>query len=436
MLGSGLCGARLPARLMRIVIIDDQRINLVILESTLRKAADAAEVLTFEQARAGLDYILTEGCDLILVDYTMPDMSGLDLVRAVRAQAELNDVPILMISAVGEKDIRLEALRIGANDFLSKPVDPVDLRARAESMLRLRRRALTIMDMNKAYAEARIRAEVALAELKQAQDRLVRAEKLAALGGLVAGVAHEINTPVGTALTTVTSIADRVAALRILVATNQLKKSDLQEFLETTSDLTGIAHASIERAGRIVAAFKQIAASGESDRPRRFDLGDHLTELRAAAEGAFSRGSHQLTIVCPAGLLVQTAPGALTRALTELIGNALEHAFTDGRIGTVTVTVTPEIGGGVTLEVADDGIGLSDTVKKHLYEPFFTTARHRGHIGLGLATLHNQVERVLRGTMELTGSRRGTRAVLHLPPLPVVDDLPPSAYTPSAVAPA
>lgn len=400
---------------MRIVIIDDQRLNIAILEASLR-GEPGLETVAFERGAEAVAWIRANQPDLVFVDYDMPEMDGLQVIGALREDAALADMPVVMVSGVEQKDVRLKALTLGANDFLAKPVDPIELRARTANMLRLRRRSLDLRETNRSLEEARARAETALADLRSAQDQLVQTEKLAALGSLVAGVAHEINTPVGNALTSITWTADRVAKLKTDLEAGQLRRTDLGDFLNEAEEVTRLVRTNVERTARIVQAFKQIAADSTTDEPRRFVLREHLEDLHIAFASELAKGRHRLVLDCVPGLELTTPPGALTRVLAQLVQNALSHAFPHGRTGMIIISARPQPDGVLWLEVSDDGRGMAAEVQPHLFEPFFTTARARGHIGLGLATVHNLVRRALGGEIEVdTCPGTGTRFRIALP---------------------
>ncbi|WP_119678042.1 sensor histidine kinase [Indioceanicola profundi] len=403
---------------MRIVIIDDQRLNIAILEASLRGEA-GLEIVSFERGAEAVEWIRAERPDLVFVDYDMPEMDGLQVVGALREDPSLEDMPVVMVSGVEEKEVRLKALTLGANDFLAKPVDPIELRARTANMLRLRRRSLDLRETNRSLEEARARAEAALADLRSAQDQLVQTEKLAALGSLVAGVAHEINTPIGNALTSITWTADRAARMKEDLAAGQLRRTELADFLEEAGEVTQLVRANVERTARIVQAFKQIAADSTTDEPRRLMLRDHLEDLHIAFASELAKGGHRLVLQCREELELITPPGALTRVLAQLVQNAIAHAYPHRRSGVITISARPYPVGMVRIEVADDGRGISGEVQSRLFEPFFTTARGQGHIGLGLATVHNLVRRALAGEIELdTCPGTGTRFRITVPAVP------------------
>jgi len=403
---------------MRIVIIDDQRFNIAILEACLRMESGLT-LIPFEDPVAAVDWIAREQPDLVFVDYDMPGMDGLAVVRALRADADLADMPVVMVSGVEEKEIRLEALKRGANDFLAKPVDPIELRARTANMLRLRRRSLEVADSNRRLAEARERAEQALTDLHSAKDQLIQTEKLAALGALVAGVAHEINTPVGNALTSVTWIADHIASLTADLKQNRLRRSDLEEFLAEGAAVAALVRANVERTARIIQAFKQIAAEGETDLPRRYRLRDQLEDLYIAFSGELARNGARLSVDCPEEAELVAPPGVVARILMQLVQNAATHAFADRTAGSVRLSVRERPDGGTILVVADNGVGMDPATADRLFEPFFTTARGAGHIGLGMATVHNLVVRALGGEIAVaTRPGDGTIVTLTLPPAP------------------
>lgn len=254
-------------------------------------------------------------------------------------------------------------------------------------------------------------------KLQLAQTRIVQSEKLASLGRLVAGVAHEVNTPVGTALTMATHLLTQVDQSEKAMATGALTRRQLDEFLAETREAAGLITTSIQRAAAIVQSFKQVAADRTDDRHRLVDLGEMMDELRPTLEARLAGTNVGLSVSATPGLIVDISPGALTQATGQVITNSLDHAFPDGRAGTITILAHRLEDGMVELVLADDGIGLPPAVKERLFEPFITTARGDGKAGLGLHMVYALVTGPLAGTVSIGDQDGGgTRVTIRLPP--------------------
>jgi len=272
-----------------------------------------------------------------------------------------------------------------------------------------------------ALRSARDQAELALAELQRTQDHLIQSEKLASLGSLVAGVAHEINTPVGVALTGASMLADQVAALRAATAESTLRRHDFERFLEDAGESSRLILANIQRAADLVQGFRQVAADQVHDERRRYDLRSYLEELVFSLGPAWRRPGHRLSVSCAAGLEIDGNPGLLSQVLTNLVMNALVHAFEPGQRGSISINVSRlEAGPGeaarIELVFADDGQGIAPELQRRVFEPFFTTRRGQGNSGLGLNIVYNLVTGKLGGQIELDSAPgHGTRFILRLP---------------------
>lgn len=263
-------------------------------------------------------------------------------------------------------------------------------------------------------------AERALAELRLTQDNLIEAEKLAALGGLVAGVAHEINTPVGTALTTASHLADETQALKARFQSGGLRRSDLAAHTDMATVLCELLLSNLNRAATLIHSFQQVAADQTNDVRRRFDLADYLGELATSLGPQLCRAGHQLQVVCPPDLEIDGFPGALSQIITHLVNNGWQHAFPPETHGCITLAVTAEAssapGAMITLRIADNGRGIAEEQQPHIFEPFFTTCRGAGHPGLGLHIAYNLAASTLRGRLALESSgAEGSVFVLRFP---------------------
>lgn len=247
--------------------------------------------------------------------------------------------------------------------------------------------------------------------LQLAQDRLVQSEKLASLGRLVAGVAHEVNTPVGTALTTATHLAQQVEAAEEAIASGTMTRRQLADFLAEVKEAASLLTSTVERTAAVVQSFKQIATERSDDSLRRLDLHDLLTELRPAIEVRTDAPGIHLTVESRPGLVLETNGGALTQVLGQLLSNCMDHAFPGQRPGHIRVVAGPGPKGTVELLVEDDGIGLDPAVRPRLFEPFTTTGRAEGRTGLGLHMVYTLVAGPLGGTVEVEDRPGGGTAV-------------------------
>ncbi|EJW13686.1 Signal transduction histidine kinase [Rhodovulum sp. PH10] len=248
---------------------------------------------------------------------------------------------------------------------------------------------------------AKDNAETALAELREAQESLVDAEKLAALGSLVAGVAHEVNNPVGISLTVASSLERRCETFSQEIGAGPLKRSKLDEFVAATRDAARQLVGNLHRAGELIQSFKQVAVDRSHAEPREFDLAEATEQIAASVRPVLRKAQVVLHLEVPPGIVMESDPGSYGQVLTNLFLNAMSHAFPDGRPGTIDVMARPLGAGNVEITVEDDGVGMAEEVRRRAFEPFFTTRRGQGGTGLGLHIIHGLVTRSLGGRLSL-----------------------------------
>ncbi len=259
------------------------------------------------------------------------------------------------------------------------------------------------------------KAEQALQDLREAQQNLIAAEKLAALGGLVAGVAHEVNNPIGISLTVASSFARRCDDFANEVNAGPLRRSRLDEFLEGGRDAANQLVANLQRAGELVQSFKQVAVDRSHAERRQFDLRESTDQIIASLRPVLKKSQITLSIDVPPGIVMDSYPGSYGQVLTNLFLNSVVHAFPDGRAGSVLVEAR-QVREDVDLFVSDDGVGMSEEIQRRALDPFFTTRRNEGGTGLGLHIIFNLVTQQLGGRMTFESRLGwGTRFRITLP---------------------
>lgn len=254
-----------------------------------------------------------------------------------------------------------------------------------------------------------------LEALHVAKDQLVQSEKLAALGALVAGVAHELNTPIGNALTVSTSLEYRLQEFETAMAQG-LKRSDLQNLLDDTRQASDILTRNLTRAGALVTSFKQVAVDQTSAQRRQFELAELVAEIVLTLTPSTRKAGCQIEVEVPEGMAMDSYPGALGQVLANLINNAMVHGYEGVREGRIIVRAERAGDDSIVLSVQDFGRGIAPDHRNHIFEPFFTTRMGQGGSGLGLHIVHNLVSQVLGGRIEFTSEvGQGTRFRATLP---------------------
>jgi len=257
--------------------------------------------------------------------------------------------------------------------------------------------------------------EKSMESLRLAQDHLVESAKMAALGQLVAGVSHEINTPIGIGVTAASFLHDYTTEISTLMQKQNLKKDELDHYLDSTRESAGIILANLERAANLVKSFKQVAVDQSDDEKREFKLRDYLTQIITSLESEFKQGKHQAEIVPGEEIMVTTSPGVIAQIMTNLLLNTINHAFRGRQGGTTTISCRRE-DDSIHIVVSDNGAGMPTEVLRHMFEPFFTTQRGAGSMGLGMHIVYNLVTQKLHGMISAKSEPgSGTTISIRIP---------------------
>ena len=278
--------------------------------------------------------------------------------------------------------------------------DEVGAMARAVEVFR--ENAVAKREAENELRASKEKAESALLELNAAQQNLIDAERLAALGGLVAGVAHEVNNPIGISLTVASSFARRSEMFEAELRSNApLRRSQLEEFVKTSRDAAQQLVANLHRAGELIQSFKQVAVDRSHAERRQFSLSEATDQIIASLRPVLKKAPITLTVDVPDGLMIDGYPGSYGQILTNLFLNAANHAFPDGKPGAIAITAKPRGADDIEISFSDNGAGMSPDVQRQAFDPFFTTRRNEGGTGLGLHIVYNLVTQQLGGRMML-----------------------------------
>ena len=246
-------------------------------------------------------------------------------------------------------------------------------------------------------AERTATLEATLLHLRQTQDDLIQSEKLASLGSMVAGIAHELNTPIGNALTVVTTLSQRARDLCLLCRGEAVRRADLVGGLSGISEMADLVEKSIVRAATQITSFKQVAVDQVSECRREFDLREVIEENLATLYPGLNNRALTLKNTVPAGIVCDSFPGPLGQVITNLVQNAAFHGL-DGRTGVIEIRATLHEQQ-IELTVADDGVGMDAATAVRIFDPFYTTRLGSGGSGLGLAICHRIITTILSGAI-------------------------------------
>jgi len=267
-------------------------------------------------------------------------------------------------------------------------------------------------------------------ELEEAQVMLVKREKMAALGKMVAGISHELNTPIGNSLLAATLLRNRSREMadELLDNNSQLNEFDRKEildnFVSVASESTRMIEKNIQRATELIRSFKHVAVDQTSERRRDFNLAETLQELAQTLAPGLREENLELTLDVPTDIHMDSFPGALYQVVSNLVTNATIHAYPAEQFphgsrtrcrGELLLEVSRLDRDKILLSFSDDGAGIADEVRNHIFEPFFTTRMGSGGSGLGLHIVYTLITDVLGGQIQLATTERGTRFLISLP---------------------
>jgi two-component system NtrC family sensor kinase len=278
-------------------------------------------------------------------------------------------------------------------------------------------------------SERTIELTQALSQLSATQDALVQKEKLAALGSLVAGIAHELNTPLGNSFTVASTMLDH--ALEFTRALdNGVKRSTLDTYVANTQLGGEILMRNLRRAVDLVASFKQVAVDQTSENLRMFRLRETVGEILMTVGPSIRKTSHSVAVDIPESITMTSFPGPLGQVITNLVNNALLHGLQDRQQGIISIAARLQGADTVDITVSDNGVGIPEAHLNRVFDPFFTTKLGQGGSGLGLNIAYNLVTQTLGGTVRVESPMgQGARFILNLPlvvPAPIASLAPTS----------
>jgi len=243
-----------------------------------------------------------------------------------------------------------------------------------------------------------VELEQSLDTIKQTQEQLVQSEKMAALGGLVAGVAHEINTPIGVAVSAASHLEDKTSEFIDKVESKKVRKLDLDHYTKTASNASNLILKNLSGAVKIVQGFKQVAVDQTSGERREFKLKAYIDDALLSLQPKIKKTNHQIQVSCPEDLSLTSFPGALSQIVSNLVMNSLIHGFEGIEEGRISFEISVEANA-IEIVYQDNGVGMDDETLSKVFDPFFTTKRSQGGSGLGMHIVHNLVTQTLGGSI-------------------------------------
>jgi signal transduction histidine kinase len=389
-----------------ILVVDDTLANLRLLVNLLvergykvRPAANGTLALSSARAKPP---------DLILLDIVMPNLDGYEVCKQLKANEVTREIPVIFISAVNEVLDKVKAFTSGGVDYITKPFQVEEVVARVETHLAIRNLQRSLQEKNEALSHT-------LEQLNTTQAQLIESEKMAALGNLVAGVAHEINTPIGISITAASVLNEDTIEFLNTYKNGTIKRVELERFLDTAVESSGMILKNLKHAAELIHGFKQVAVDQSSESKRCFNLKEYLEEILLSLKVQLKKTKHSVKIQGDETLTLDSYPGVLSQVVTNLVMNSLVHAYDEEDSGEICLEFKRE-DKQVILQYTDDGKGINSENMSKLFEPFFTTNRSQGSTGLGLHIVYNLVTHKLKGTIHCKSSvGSGTQFIIKLP---------------------
>jgi signal transduction histidine kinase len=237
-----------------------------------------------------------------------------------------------------------------------------------------------------------------LQRVENMQDQLIESEKMASLGGLVAGIAHEVNTPVGICLTASSFLKERFENIQQLYQNDEMSKHDFEEFLLTVNDSSDMILKNIQRATEIIQNFKKVAVDQSVEDKRCFNIKNYFNDIIKSLHPTLKRLNHTININVDENLCIESYPGSFYQIFSNLILNSVIHGFETIKEGTITIDLTDK-DDILVIDYRDDGQGMAPEILRNVFEPFVTTRRNKGGTGLGAHIVYNIVTQQLHGTI-------------------------------------
>nr|NJM00876.1 response regulator [Desulfobacula sp.] len=400
------------ANIKKILVIDDE---VYIRDSVIGFLEDFGfEVISAENGRTGLEIFDTHHPDLVLCDLRMPEMDGLEVLTGVRERN--SKIPIIIVSGAGNIADTVEALRLGAWDYIIKPIQDMNVLYHAvnkalERAELIREKHQYEKDLEAANGQLRMSLET----LERARDQLVQSEKMAALGELVAGVAHEINTPVGVGVTAASFLDAKTSEVKKIYEAGELKRSELESYLQTVEEVSNSILINMERAAELISSFKQVAVDQSSESRRQFNLKEYIHEILLSLRPRYKKTQHAINVACEPDIELNSFPGAFSQILSNLIMNSLIHGFQGIEKGIISIHISRQEGD-ILFVYRDNGRGMGPEEREKVFDPFYTTMRGKGGTGLGMSIVFNLVTQTLKGGIECESEPgRGVAFIMKFP---------------------
>ena len=418
--------------LPKILIVDDEPNNLRVYERTLASLnVDIVKALSGQQALAVAH---KHDFALILMDVQMPCMDGFETASLILEHPKTSHIPVIFITAFArDETFEFKGYASGAVDYLVKPINENVVRSKVAVFLELHKEKQRLDHACKvrAQAEAELRVhkehleelvkertkelQDSIENLMATQNQLVESEKMASLGRLVAGVAHELNTPIGISITGASFLQEKLQELKHNFEQGEIRRKDLTDFVDCAPKSVDIILTNLDRAAEQITNFKLVAVDQTSERKRHINLVHYIKKVVNSLSPAINEAKHTVQVTGDETIELYTIPGGISQIITNLIMNSIVHAYQNDEQGKIQIVVQKK-NSNVLLTYTDDGRGMDKTTSQMVFEPFFTTQRGSGGSGLGMYIVYNLVNQSLAGKITCQSEPdQGSKFILEFP---------------------
>lgn len=351
--------------------------------------------------------------DLILLDVMMPDMDGYELCRQIKTNPASKHIPIIFVTSMEEEKHEEFGLNLGAQDYITKPFRAAIVLARVSTQLALYANARELEKHINIAEQANLELRTAMQELELAHAKIAQAEHMTALGAMVAGVAHELNTPIGNCTLAASALEDRSQEFKLMAVRANFPR-ECHLFSDDLIQGCAILLRNLNRASELITEFKQLAANQNTLQRCHFDLAKFILNATAEFHQLLqSRGINLNTQLVP-GISLDSYPSAVHDVIQHLMKNALLHGFPGELTGAIHIVLSELPSGQVQIRFSDNGVGISADHLTRVFDPFFTT-KFGIRSGLGLNIVYNLVSYVLGGEMSVESVAPGCSFTITLP---------------------
>ena len=364
-----------------LLYVEDDHLIRAELEYYLR--SNIEKVIIASNGKEGYELYKKHKPDIIITDIKMNEMSGLDMSSLIRK--EDNTTPIIITSAYSDQEYLEKAINVGIDTFLLKPLNLIQLYCTikiASDNIKLKRKN-----------------QEAINELNETQSLLVKADKMANLGELVAGVTHEINTPIGVGFTSVSHLEEITKKIKKSYNNDEMTQEAFENYLRSSEDLSKMIYLNLQRASKLISSFKEVAVDQTHDEKRVFLIKEYLDEIIFSLNFVIKKTHLDVKIICDEKLTLNSYPGAFSQVFTNFIMNSINHAYNENDKGTILIDIS-KVDKKIKIIYSDDGKGISAEKIDKIFTPFYTTRKSLGGTGLGLSIVKDLVTITLNGSIK------------------------------------